>query len=149
MLRPALEADSKTIASIWKAAWASANPSAARIEPLEHWHARVQSEFNPPNQTFVYEATGGEILAFMVVNTCDAYLHQLFVHPRAQRTGIGSELLTHMRAMCPSGWSLHVAQSNDNARQFYARHGLAEGPSSRNPVTSRERVLFSWLPPNI
>lgn len=147
MLRPALAADSKTIASVWKAAWASANPSATHIESLEHWHARVQSEFNPPNQTFVYEAANGEVLAFMVVNTGDAYLHQLFVHPHAQRTGIGSELLAHICALCPSGWSLHVAQANDNARRFYARHGLGEGPVSRNPVTARERVLYSWRPP--
>lgn len=146
MLRYALEPDSQILASIWRGAWASANPGVCHIEPLEHWLTRVRTEFNAPNQTFVYEASGGDVLAFMVVNTGDAYLHQLFVHTRSQRTGIGSELLAHLCALCPTGWSLHVAQSNDRARRFYARHGLVEGPVSHHPVTGRERLLYSWKP---
>ncbi len=86
------------------------------------------------------------MLAFIVVNTDDAYLQQIFVHPHAQRKGTGAELLAHVRAVCPAGWSLHVAKTNDGARRFYTRHGLVEGPASRDPVTNRERVLYSWQP---
>lgn len=147
MLRGATDADSTAIAHLWQSAWASANPCITRLEPLEHWLARVHAEFNTPNNTLVYQADNGEIVAFMVVNTIDDYLHQLFVHPHAQRMGLGSKLIVHICALCPSGWSLHVATSNDGARRFYARHGLAEGTVSRNPVTGRERVRYAWIPP--
>lgn len=147
MLRFARETDNQTIATIWRAAWASANPHMDHLAPLEHWQTRVQAEFDAPNQTLVYEAESREVVAFMVMNTEDAYLHQIFVHPQWQRTGIGSRLLEHLCALCPAGWSLHVATKNSRALHFYARHGLTEGPVSCNPVTGRERLLYSWRPP--
>ena len=147
MLRFALEVDSPTIAAIWRDAWASANPHVDHLAPLEHWQARVLAEFAAPNQTFVYEAESREVLAFMVLNAGDAYLHQIFVHPQWQRSGIGSCLLEHLCALCPTGWSLHVATTNSRAIYFYTRHGLVQGPVSRNPVTGRERLLYSWRPP--
>lgn len=146
VLRIARDTDYETIADIWRSAWASANPDAARLEPPAHWRKRVRTEFAPPLLTLVHETADGVIQAFMVLDTSDAYLHQLFVHPGAQRHGLGAELLTQVCTLCPNGWTLHVANSNRGARQFYARFGLVEGLIDRNPSTGRERVRYIWQP---
>ena len=148
MLRVARKKDETAIAALWRLAWSSANPQALHLEPLEHWQARVQAEFIPPNHTFVYETDTFGILAFMVLNVRDAYLHQLFVQPSAHRSGIGSELVRHVCLLCPEGWSLHVAMSNERARRFYDHLGLVKGVASLNPSTSRERLIYFWQPQN-
>ena len=147
MLRVTQPNDYPAIAALWRLAWASANPQAPHLEPLEHWLTRVRAEFTPPSHTLVYETDTSDILAFMVLDVEDAYLHQLFVHPSAHRSGIGSALVRHICLLCPAGWSLHVATSNEGARRFYERHGLVEGAASLNPATGRERLAYCWQPP--
>lgn len=102
----------------------------------------------PPSHTLVYETDASGILAFMVLNVRDAYLHQLFVQPGVHRRGIGSKLVHHVCLLCPKGWSLHVATSNEGARRFYEHLGLVKGVVSLNPSTSRERFAYSWQPEN-
>ena len=146
MLRVARANDEETIAVLWRHAWASANPQASHLEPHEYWLARVRAEFAPPIHTMVYETDASGILAFMVLDVRDAYLHQLFVQPGVHRRGIGSELVRYICLLCPTGWSLHVASSNAGARRFYEHHGLVKGVVSLNPSTSRERVAYHWQP---
>lgn len=148
MLRIARSNDEIAIATLWRLAWASANPQALHLEPIEHWQTRVRAEFTPPSHTLVYETEESGILAFLVLNIHDAYLHQLFVQPCAHRSGIGSELVRHVCLLCPDGWSLHVATSNERARRFYEHLGLVKGVASLNPSTSRERLIYSWQPQN-
>lgn len=146
MLRVACSTDDEAIAKLWRLAWASANPHAAHLEPIEHWLARVRAEFRPPSRTLVYEADACGILAFMVLDVEGAYLHQLFVQPGVHRRGVGSALLARVCQLCPSGWSLHVAIANEGARRFYENHGLVKGVASLNPSTHRERLAYAWRP---
>jgi putative acetyltransferase len=63
----------------------------------------------------------------------DGQLRALFVHSEARGEGVGSTLLTAALARWPVGLSLHVAESNLNARQFYERSGFAvAGRASRH-----------------
>ena len=118
------------------------------MAPLPHWLARVQAEFGPPCLTLALagERDGG-IVAFMVLDLGRAHLHQLFVDPDAQGTGIGAALVAQVCALCPAGWSLHVASTNLRARRFYVRCGLQELEHGTHPATGRKRVLCRWLPP--
>ena len=56
-----------------------------------------------------------------------ARVDSLYVHPRAQGTGLGGRLLTtctdHLRAAGASRATLWVFAPNAPARAFYARHG--------------------------
>lgn len=54
------------------------------------------------------------------------WVHSLYVHPRAQRLGVGSALLDVAKACRPEGFGLWVFASNTPARGFYRRHGLLE-----------------------
>lgn len=54
----------------------------------------------------------------------DGQLRALFVHSAARGRGVGHALLNAALAREPGGLSLHVAESNLNARQFYERSGF-------------------------
>ena len=73
-------------------------------------------------------------------------VEHLYVHPEAQREGIGSALLDAAKDRRPSGLRLWVFERNSGARAFYARHGFAEvthtdgsGNEEREPD-----VLLAW-----
>lgn len=142
-LRPATGADAPLLAALWRRAWASANPLVAEVAPLAHWRERVDAEFGPPCLTLVGERDATAV-AFLVLDMQAAHLHQLFVDPGMQGVGIGAALVAHVCALCPQGWSLHVASTNLRARRFYARCGLTEHGHDRHPATGRERVLCRW-----
>jgi len=144
-LRPARTSEQAALAALWRAAWASANPQAVAIEPQAHWLARVQREFGPPSQVLVIDA-GDRLLAFMVFDRQAGYLAQLFVEPTAMGCGLGRRLLEEATRRMPGGWHLHVATSNERARRFYERRGLAAGPVSAHPTTGRERIEYRWQP---
>ncbi|WP_322866452.1 GNAT family N-acetyltransferase [Aquicoccus sp. G2-2] len=50
-------------------------------------------------------------------------IHGLYTHPRARRKGIGSRLMTEAQAT-QARLELWTAQSNAQARAFYAAHGF-------------------------
>lgn len=55
-----------------------------------------------------------------------AYIHALYTHPAAQRTGIASALLQEAKNDVPR-LELWTQQANTRARNFYASHGFVEG----------------------
>lgn len=145
LLQPHDPRDDAALAAIWRAAWASANPQVAQPAPHAHWLARVRAEFVPPVRTLVYSWQGVPA-GFMAIDPAKGYLHQLHVAPAAQGRGLGGRMVEAACALCPQGWSLHVARTNLRAQAFYRRHGLAGGVASRDPVTQRERVAYHWRP---
>ena len=63
----------------------------------------------------------------------DGQLRALFVHAEARGRGVGHALLNAALAREPGALSLHVAESNLNARHFYERSGFAvTGRSNRH-----------------
>ncbi|WP_238987480.1 GNAT family N-acetyltransferase [Roseovarius dicentrarchi] len=54
-----------------------------------------------------------------------AVVHALYVHPRAQRRGMGRTLLEEAKRGQPR-LELFVAEANTPARAFYRAHGFAE-----------------------
>lgn len=149
-LRPAGPADVLPLARLWRDAWSTANPSVLRVEPLAHWEQRVDAEFGPPCTALVVARSDGALQAFMVVDLACNHLHQLFVAPAAQSNGLGAAMVREVcECLCPGGWTLHVATTNQRARRFYAACGLVEDSVDRHPQTGRERVLCRWTPPGV
>lgn len=66
----------------------------------------------------------GEPVGFLALRGGD--VDHLYVHPAAQRRGVGTELLDAAKARRPGGLELWAFQRNTPALDFYARHGFAE-----------------------
>ncbi len=70
---------------------------------------------------WVYEINSN-VLGFLAMQ--DAYIDRLYVDPTAQQTGIGTALLSHAKALCPQGLTLHTHEQNHGARRFYEKFGF-------------------------
>lgn len=143
-IREATAKDASAIATVWRAAWCSANPNVTAVAPADHWLARVIHDFTPPH-TVVVAADPHTVFGFAVVNVPNAYLYQLHTLPSQQQQGIGTALLRWAMQRLPPAWTLHVATGNGAARRFYERRGLLCGAVSLDPVTGRERVAYGAL----
>jgi GNAT superfamily N-acetyltransferase len=74
-----------------------------------------------------------------------SYLDRLYVHPGAQRGGVGSALLRHAMALSPAGLELHTHQRNHRGRAFYAKHGLrAVRFCVSPPPESEPDIEYHW-----
>jgi len=65
---------------------------------------------------------GGRLVGLLVLDT--AFVDQLYVHPGAQRAGIGTALLDLAKALRPEGFELWVFEVNTPAIALYERAGL-------------------------
>ena len=54
----------------------------------------------------------------------DGFIEQLYVDPRAQRSGVGRMLLEHAMKLFPNGLALYTHQRNHRARAFYESFGF-------------------------
>jgi GNAT superfamily N-acetyltransferase len=62
------------------------------------------------------------IVAFAIFG--DGWLHHLYVDERHQGRGIGSELVSRVKALTRGALELWTFQMNSGARRFYERHGF-------------------------
>ncbi|MGK7651646.1 GNAT family N-acetyltransferase [Roseovarius sp. B08] len=76
-----------------------------------------------------------------------AELHALYVHPRAQRRGLGRVLL-HDAQEQHERLNLWVAEENTGGRRFYRRHGFAEKTRADGAKNDegRPEILMVWPP---
>lgn len=88
--------------------------------PLETrgWIARTVLKFE---DVYVAVDPTGRILGYAAWR--DRSLNALYVHPTAQRHGIGSLLFRHAKRAMPSGFRFWIFQRNTAARAFYAKEG--------------------------
>ena len=124
-LRPAEPEDIPDIVRTYVEARAKA-PMPAPIYPekdIREWLAVKVLAPQTGSQVWVAEVDG-VVSAFAAFT--QTWLDDLFVHPRAQGTGIGSMLLDLVKSLAPDGFGLWVFEMNTPARVFYARHGLRE-----------------------
>lgn len=142
-IRPAVFKDVDAIATIFWRARAEAMPWLAVVHTaLEDraWIGRVLLK-----KEDVYVALrGGKIVGFMAVTP--GWLTQLYVHPDAQRAGVGTILLAHAKRRLPDGFHFWVFQKNFAARLFYEKHGatlLRETDGKTNEECEPD-VEYEW-----
>jgi GNAT superfamily N-acetyltransferase len=87
----------------------------------------------------------GDVLGFLAIE--GSYVDRLYVHPAAQRRGVGAALLARAIEVCPGGFSLHTHQKNSKAREFYAKQGLMAVRFGVSPPPECEPdVEYQWRP---
>lgn len=112
--------DADTIASIHWRARVEAMPWLAVVHSaleVRGWVARTLLK-----KEDVYVAIrSGKIVGFMAITP--GWLNHLYVHPDAQRAGVGTVLFERAKRLLAGGFRFWVFQKNLPARTFYEKHG--------------------------
>ena len=88
----------------------------------------------------------GSVVGLMVLGP--QWLEHLYVDPGHTGRGVGTDLLSHAKALRPGGLQLWTFASNGRARRFYERHGFVateETDGSGNEEGAAD-VMYVWRP---
>jgi GNAT superfamily N-acetyltransferase len=143
VIRRATAADADAIADVLTAARAAQTWFPPLHSPDET-RSFVRDRLLPGHETWVVEREG-RIVAFAAMT--DDHLGHLFVHPDAQRRGIGTALLEHTQRLLPGGFSLWTHQASE-ARAFYEARGLVAVEFTDGATTMEQipDVRYEWRP---
>ena len=143
MLRRATAADADAIADVLTAARA-AQAWFPRLHTADETRRFVSELLLPENETWVVEEDG-RVVAFAALR--GDVLGHLFVHPDAQKRGIGTALLGHTERLRPQGFSLWTHQASE-ACAFYEARGLiaVERTDGASTMEKLPDVRYEWKP---
>jgi len=144
VLRRATPEDADAVANVFIAARAE-QEFIPRLHSDEEHRRRVREWMLPAYEVWVADGEAG-IVGFAAVK--EDLLGFIYVHPRAQRGGIGKTLLDHVKALRPDGFELWTHQPNEVARRFYEREGLV-AVELTDGATNEEKVpdvRYAWIP---
>jgi GNAT superfamily N-acetyltransferase len=144
VLRRATAADAEAIAGVLSAARAAQSWFPPLHTPEETGRF-VRERLLPENDTWVVDEDG-RVVAFAALQ--GDVLGHLFVHPAAQRSGIGTALLEHTQRLRPDGFSLWTHQASE-ACAFYEARGLVAVERTDGAATMEKLpdVRYEWRPP--
>ena len=135
--------DIDTIADVFVASFAGLTflPKLHTDADTRRW---IREEMVPRHEVWVAELEG-EIVGFAALS--GDLLSHLYVHPAAQRRGVGTALLGLVKAERPNGFRLWTFQRNEAARRFYERNGcqivqLTDGSGNEEKEPD---VLYEWV----
>jgi GNAT superfamily N-acetyltransferase len=107
-------------------------------------HAFFRSHILPRCAIWV-AVEAGCVLGFVAL--AGSYVDRLYVHPDAQRHGVGAALLARAIEASPAGIELHTHQQNHKARAFYERMGFVAARFGISPPPeSLPDVEYRWRP---
>ena len=133
--------DLDNVVTLWYRSWTQAFPTLQHSQPFEQWKSRFHNEYARQDGVWV-AVIQDQIVGFMVVS--DRVIAQIFVDVEVQRTGVGTALLNQAKRMHPNGLSLTTLQQNEQARQFYQKHGFAPGATGINPINGQPSIEYRW-----
>jgi ribosomal protein S18 acetylase RimI-like enzyme len=109
-------------------------------EDRAFFHSMIQ-----PRCALWIAVDAARILGFLGIRA--SYVDRLYVHPGAQRRGVGSALLRHAIALSPAGIELHTHVRNTKARAFYQKQGMVAVKFGVSPPPESEPdVEYHWRP---
>ena len=144
-IRQAISRDARSIATVMVEATRTAMPYLPELYTDEQMLEWITNSVLPRAQVHVAERNG-VVVGFLALR--GGALEHLYVHPRAQRQGVGSMLLEHAKSLRAAGFTLWVFQRNTTARGFYEKRGLklvrltdGSGNEEHEPD-----ALYEWHP---
>jgi len=130
---------------VWKTSWESAgvgHPDDLSFEQLlEKFESALQSNWN----LFVADLDG-QIVGLLALKPNTNQLDQLFIAPKQQGHGIGTQLLDFAKKTLPHGMWLRTAELNKRAIQFYTSAGFSIDRVEPRPEWDRNDVVMRWSP---
>ncbi|WP_054177978.1 N-acetyltransferase [Trabulsiella odontotermitis] len=132
--------DTTPLLTLWMKSTIHAHP----FIDESYWHeseALVRDVYLPAAVTWVWEE-GGEVKGFVSVMESQ-FVGALFVAPDAERRGIGSALLNHVKQHFPE-LSLEVYQKNSRAVNFYHALGFRIEDSAWQEETGHPTWIMRW-----
>ncbi|USB32343.1 GNAT family N-acetyltransferase [Paenibacillus sp. YPG26] len=125
--------------------WLNATLAAHSFVEREHWEAGLpdmENKWLPMSENYIIEI--GEpprIGGFL--SLVDNYLAAIFIDPRVQNEGWGSELLTKAKQLRDS-LTLKVYQKNGPALSFYLKHGFVIDHEEVDSSTGEKEYVMKW-----
>src|ERR671932_421047 len=113
--------DADEIAALFRASRQAAMPWLPDLHSPDEDRWFFAERVLPECEVLVVRRTG-RVLRFLALRGSE--VEHLYVHPSAQRRGVGTELLEAAKARRPHGLELWAFQRNAPALAFYARHGF-------------------------
>lgn len=141
-LEPMAPEEREAAARLW---WESSMSAPLSIEDhptREALRERLMSE--PWRVTLAWR--DGALVGLLATQAQERWLRQLYVSPRAKRTGVGLRLLEAAKTEMPAGFFLHTDPQNQPARRFYEAQGLRCEAESPHPISGTPRVRYVWEP---
>jgi putative acetyltransferase len=119
VIRPYRPADRGALLDVWDAASRRAHPFLSESF-LEQERREIRDRHLPRVETWVWESEG-RVVGFL--SLIGHEVGALFVDPGCQRSGIGSALVDHARALRGT-LEVEVFEENVVGRAFYAKYGF-------------------------
>lgn len=145
-IRPAEDVDLEEVIRVWHETKRATYDFIAqeRDRSFDEDRAFFRSHIRPRCALWV-AIDDDAVLGFVALD--GAYVDRLYVHPDAQRSGVGSALLGRTMTLRPEGIALHTHQRNVGARAFYEKRGFRAvrfGISA--PPENEPDVEYHWRP---
>jgi ribosomal protein S18 acetylase RimI-like enzyme len=142
-VRTASERDLPAVQKLLRETWHATYDTIYGVERISEitndWHslANLKSRLSKPHSEFVLCEGESGIVGMAFASQSDSgfvTLYQLYVHPDAQRRGVGSLLLDEIIAAFPDAKSLRleVEPENTGAVAFYTAKGFAQVGNTDN-----------------
>lgn len=144
-VRTAHEADLEKVSKLLSETWHATYDAVYGVEKVNEltarWHsvAALKARLQMKNAEFVVADDGRQLagMAFAAMSPARAktvILHQLYVHPRFHRQGVGRDLFAELETCFPdaSTMQLDVEPQNAAAIAFYEAHGFIKVGETAN-----------------
>lgn len=144
MIREMNKGDIKRIVDIWL----SASILAHDFIEYSFWHNKVGKLLQELSNSIVYVCIDNQnfIIGFLALqkrSRNEGYIAELFIDPRFQGKGFGSELLNNTKDLYQS-LSIHVYQKNEDAVKFYKQHKFRELKQKIEKETDQPKIKMIW-----
>ena len=145
-IRPYEASDEAAVAKMWHETKRRAYP----YLPTEQSYTLEESagffrDYIAPRCDIWLAESETRIVGFLALE--GSYLDRLYVHPNAQRSGLGEALLAKAKQLSPGRIELHTHQQNVSACAFYEKHGFHVARfGTSGPPESAPDVEYHWRP---
>lgn len=143
LIVPYNTAHRQVVCEVWYNSFESSglrhDPGTSVAQLLVRWDEEISTRWRA-----IVAISGERFLGFAAYAPMTRHLHQLFVDPRAQRAGVGVQLLNAVKEQCPEGFTLNTHVENKGARRFYEREGLVHSETKPHPRYGHMMAVYRW-----